>query len=1308
MCSVTGIQTRNFGVEYLNHQAMPVRKKTDNSNPHKQVSRELSHTLEPLKILRRSEFGNHVTEKKPVQKKKPPLLRAKTLPAIITPSLNIIQAQLDANNTVTETSRSTSFSQQGSGRGTTTVQLKSKIPEENYNLMVTDEETISTYKSPSTSPVSSRYFLSSPSSSSSQPSGSKQKGEQSRTGLAKLARFLTSKERTSGTKTSDLSPSEVTCFAWNKGASSMRRANSIDSLLELSCGTQIIEVSEASDTASVISTWNTSNTTTTSDTLTVPNNKAIPLSPSVPSKLETHKKGNIPSSPSIPNRLAKGITGIRQGSVDVFLEGLALAKGEKKRTEKFNKFNIDLQGLFVAVEHEHVERARSILETTDVDVNSINGDGFSTLDIAVMTNCVPMVKLLQNYGGKESKRFPTKESRTSQLVSLVNEAERCEEDLSKYVNNTAASGSLSAALLKEKERQLTLWQRRLNLLKRMQDGFERITLFIRVTGPPDMPKHVQLTVVGTRALRIKITESDTAKDAYSIVTKYKVDWSRHEDFSLLAGSQDITDLQRLEVTIPDLTQGTAYFVRVAAGNAKGFSPFQTASPSFGVPSSWKDVEKKSTRGIGKLKELANLFHEVINSRPAHAAEVKGILEQPTDTPHQQRRQVKRTIKNLFTSAPKFQKVLRRGVFLACLFYNEDKVLVTTEETLPVVEVDETYPSSLHIDFHWLIKVACTWEDIKTLRQDMEKSQSSSVLHFRSKLLQAVEQMQVALGVQDLGQLYYKPIKDKESIVVLSSVKNVSDPKTLNSLSVRWLPLTKILRKLPGVVASDGRETPHVSELLLSSLQDMINYNRESTKSLPRGLYLGYVKLKSSVDVIRVLVPQKTPNVLPFSRIRENSHVSREEWEWLKSLKSSDTTIAPSTVQLKFQKAISSAAKNLFSSYDIPLVELGFHRLYDVDVIEMSPNVSFLLVLPPVENVCSIPGQYDDLTSRMDCIPLPIQVFEILHMTTYRYNFIVHYSRLSSILEMDTLMAQHALREAFSSSEVAAAKERLLQLQLFQTQVDNIWKGVRWIMDVLTFARDKLINGGIPLNQIYLYQMNSPSPQNSPRQSPMLHPTKSQYERRMSRDEVTPKYSLHITMSSSSFSIPETRETNMMEIRRSISASKLLRSSSDSEDLNVNHSELTILGPKANSSDSLGVSFNLGSNEDTKTSSTSNSPTLRLPSDDIFQCQSEDIILQEEDSNSKIRVKYLESTKRDNLRSLHQLFSLRGQKRQAKNNYFRKYNALSEDNACGVQEHSKRKLKLNLHGMEDQSLYTSMSDKSFSSSSGDSSTEENQF
>lgn len=47
----------------------------------------------------------------------------------------------------------------------------------------------------------------------------------------------------------------------------------------------------------------------------------------------------------------------------------------------------------------------------------------------------------------------------------------------------------------------------------------------------------------------------------------------------------------------------------------------------------------------------------------------------------------------------------RGVYLACLLYTEDKILVSTEENIPTVEVDETYPSSLHTDMLWMMKVS---------------------------------------------------------------------------------------------------------------------------------------------------------------------------------------------------------------------------------------------------------------------------------------------------------------------------------------------------------------------------------------------------------------------------------------------------------------------------------------------------------------------------------------------------------------------------------------------------------------------------
>ncbi|KFM56979.1 Ankyrin repeat and fibronectin type-III domain-containing protein 1, partial [Stegodyphus mimosarum] len=694
---------------------------------------------------------------------------------------------------------------------------------------------------------------------------------------------------------------------------------------------------------------------------------------------------------------------------------------------------------------------------------NVNGDGFTPLDLAVMTTNVAMVQLLQSHGATESPKFPCRESRSSHLQTLVREAGRCVDDLETCVLSAATNGSLSAALLKEKERQLSLWQRRHQLLKRMKTGFDHLR-------PPDPPSSVQLEVVGTRSLKVKFSEPDTAHKEDSIVTKYKVEWSCYEDFSLLAGSREISDVQKLEIMIPDLTQGSTYFVRVAAGNVKGFSSWKSASPLSATPSCWRDVEGKLPRSSGRMGKLDDLFHQIINSRAGHASEIKDL----SDTPQQQRRQVRKSIKHLFTSAPKFQKNMKRGVFLACLLYHDDRIIVTAEDTLPILEVDETYPSPLHTDFHWLMKVACTWEDVKILRQDMEKSHSSSNVHFRSKLLQAVEQMQAALGLQDLGQLYYLPLKDSEGTTVLCTVKHVRDPKTMVTLSVRWMPLYKIQRKRANNSDSNG-DNPGVNDLLLDSLQEMIMYSQVSNKPLPKGLYVGYMKLKSSVDAIRVVVPRMTPNVLPHAKIRDNPHVSCEEWQWFKNLSTGCLPSAPSEFQVKFQKALSLATKQLLSELDIPENVADLHRYYDVEVIELSEDVAFILVLPPVDSVCSVPGQCDEITSRPDCIPLPIQIFEMIHMTTYQSSFITRYSRLSSILEMDNMLAHHAQREAFSTSELSEAKSRLSQLQEFQTQVDNMWRAVRWIMDVLTFARDKQGSNGIPLKDIWTNASSPDSP-----------------------------------------------------------------------------------------------------------------------------------------------------------------------------------------------------------------------------------------
>lgn len=62
---------------------------------------------------------------------------------------------------------------------------------------------------------------------------------------------------------------------------------------------------------------------------------------------------------------------------------------------------------------------------------------------------------------------------------------------------------------------------------------------------------------------------------------------------------------------------------------------------------------------------------------------------------------------------------------------------------------------------------------------MEKNPVSAI-HFRTKLLTAACQMQNALNLVDLGQFYYKPLKDANGTIVISCVNAI---KVSNIFSV---------------------------------------------------------------------------------------------------------------------------------------------------------------------------------------------------------------------------------------------------------------------------------------------------------------------------------------------------------------------------------------------------------------------------------------------------------------------------------------------------------------------------------------------
>lgn len=295
------------------------------------------------------------------------------------------------------------------------------------------------------------------------------------------------------------------------------------------------------------------------------------------------------------------------------------------------------------------------------------------------------------------------------------------------------------------------------------------------------------------------------------------------------------------------------------------------------------------------------------------------------------------------------------------------------------------------------------------------------------------------------------------------------PKTVSVLNSRWIPLNKVQKKMTAI-----HEDNNINEILLSSIQEQINYHQASTVRLSKGLYLGYLKMQSSVDQIQIVVPAKTPNILPHYKIRENSHISAEEWRFLKQSKASGASTSaddkPTGGQELFIDALIHAAKRLFgkASMDIPLDDAMTHRLYDFEVIELSGDVSFLIVCPRAESSCAVPGQREILLQRGDLLSLSIQAFEMIHLKTYQSGIIQKYSRLSCILELDTVLANHSHREAFSTIEVQAAKERLAKLQDLTQSLNAIWKGVRWLMDVIGFARDRGTYSGLCIKDIFDY------------------------------------------------------------------------------------------------------------------------------------------------------------------------------------------------------------------------------------------------
>uniref|UniRef100_A0A915E2D1 Uncharacterized protein n=1 Tax=Ditylenchus dipsaci TaxID=166011 RepID=A0A915E2D1_9BILA len=62
------------------------------------------------------------------------------------------------------------------------------------------------------------------------------------------------------------------------------------------------------------------------------------------------------------------------------------------------------------------------------------------------------------------------------------------------------------------------------------------------------------------------------------------------------------------------------------------------------------------------------------------------------------------------------------------------------------------------------------------------------------------------------------------------------------------------------------------DFLCKELFNILNFFESSQIPLDPGLYISYLRLQSSLNVIRVTVPENVPSVLPFALVRSNPHI----------------------------------------------------------------------------------------------------------------------------------------------------------------------------------------------------------------------------------------------------------------------------------------------------------------------------------------------------------------------------------------------------------------------------------------------------
>ncbi|CAH8546080.1 unnamed protein product [Schistosoma rodhaini] len=266
--------------------------------------------------------------------------------------------------------------------------------------------------------------------------------------------------------------------------------------------------------------------------------------------------------------------------------------------------------------------------------------------------------------------------------------------------------------------------------------------------------------------------------------------------------------------------------------------------------------------------------------------------------------------------------------------------------------------------------------------------------------------------------------------------------------------------------------------LIINLDILLNYSIKHNNLLKPGLYIVLLQMKANIDQQATILISNTLSIihmLPCEKIRTRSHVSYNEWYSLcKLINKTNEKLENNFFNLnynekyfiiKFIKAIMKLSNRLC----YPINHLKMFRIFLPEIIKISPVHSFIILLPPIDQVC-LPPTSIILPSSLtppNCSWISMTYFERnlgINYDSLFYNPI-HY--LISLLELLIPLSQFIQRQCLNELDLIQITERTQSLQMIQTNLENLYQSKRWLSDTISIGRDrkKMYNFHITIEQI---------------------------------------------------------------------------------------------------------------------------------------------------------------------------------------------------------------------------------------------------